>query len=401
MEKELKENIWQEQRGDLSHFIDSSNAHKRAHSIKWKILEQLDSNLLSAESKLIQLGCKTLWAKSAKQAQEHIQKVIEYVQPESIVNLANTYSGELSINPKSLQTQVPYWRESRWKSLDEKLIPVQCFNQEEQRPKTEDAEKFIKYSCRKDNLAIVGPSFMTLEGSMVFNSNDSKTQVILEKAREIICLIPITNLMSNFGDIEMVSALQSEYAKGEILPANCCIWQPGKRKNVYVLFYDNGRIEEVLSKPELRKILTDIHFGSELSAHTASFVNPKKRLHHHWSISTESAIYRSITKENKLNCFSFLPLLFKTKHQQHGLDPFMGSLITAAKKLQQENQELSNTQKWGIFAFKKLMNNRKLLDWPSASIKKGLLKYVLEKGKTETALFKSVGKGIIKEKQEN
>src|SRR5690606_31098882 len=60
-----------------SKFLDLSNEKKRANSLKWKAIENLDRYLVEFETNFTKQGGKVIWANDATEARQEVWKIVE------------------------------------------------------------------------------------------------------------------------------------------------------------------------------------------------------------------------------------------------------------------------------------------------------------------------------------
>src|SRR5690606_32508373 len=82
----------------LLQFVNLEYARKKAHSIKWKVMENLDKYLLEFESNFMRNGGKVIWANDVKEAQKEILKIMKQANAKMIVKSKSMACEEIELN---------------------------------------------------------------------------------------------------------------------------------------------------------------------------------------------------------------------------------------------------------------------------------------------------------------
>eukprot|EP01132_Coremiostelium_polycephalum_P017584 gene17584-21040_t len=82
----------------LSRFENLDNSKKRAHMIKWRVMENLDKFLPEFESNFQRRGGKVIWANDANEAQKEILNIINRAGGKSVIKSKSMTTEEIHIN---------------------------------------------------------------------------------------------------------------------------------------------------------------------------------------------------------------------------------------------------------------------------------------------------------------
>src|SRR6476659_6329113 len=82
----------------LSRLINLDFAKKKGHSIKWKVMENLDKLLPEFESNFQRKGGKVIWANTVEEAQKEILQIIQKANAKTVIKSKSMVTEEIHIN---------------------------------------------------------------------------------------------------------------------------------------------------------------------------------------------------------------------------------------------------------------------------------------------------------------
>lgn len=204
---------------------------------KWKAIENLDKYLIEFEANFIKSGGKVLWARDKEEAQKEIGTVLK-----------KNFSKEVYYACSELGDEI---------QLSEKL------NKEE-----------IKSVSLDDNVALTSTviaeaSYIIADpGAIALMDYSGNLQQATSKARCIIAIASITDVLHNLIDLNLFIPLTSSYTKGEAINRSTSLLF-GSRKadetegvqELYLLLIDNGR-SNILADEKARQTARCIKCGA-------------------------------------------------------------------------------------------------------------------------------------------
>src|SRR3546814_14057864 len=82
----------------LSRFQHLENSKRRAHTIKWKTMENLDKYLLEFEQNFTRKGGKVIWANNAEEANKEILALLKRRNVKTVVKSKSMATEEIELN---------------------------------------------------------------------------------------------------------------------------------------------------------------------------------------------------------------------------------------------------------------------------------------------------------------
>src|SRR5690606_4819808 len=82
----------------LSRFNNLENSKRKAYSLKWRMMENLDKVLPEFESNFIARGGKVVWANDAEEARQAIGKIIEDIDAKHVIKSKSMATEEIELN---------------------------------------------------------------------------------------------------------------------------------------------------------------------------------------------------------------------------------------------------------------------------------------------------------------
>ena len=82
----------------LSKFANLENSKRKAHTIKWKVMENLDKLLPEFESNFQRKGGKIIWANDAAEANKEILQIIKKAGAKNVIKSKSMATEEIHLN---------------------------------------------------------------------------------------------------------------------------------------------------------------------------------------------------------------------------------------------------------------------------------------------------------------
>lgn len=82
----------------LSKFENLENSKKKAHTIKWRVMENLDKLLPEFEANFQKRGGKVIWANDAAEAQKEILNIIQKAGGKTVIKSKSMTTEEIHLN---------------------------------------------------------------------------------------------------------------------------------------------------------------------------------------------------------------------------------------------------------------------------------------------------------------
>src|SRR6478735_1953997 len=82
----------------LSKFENLDASKKKAHVIKWRVMENLDKFLPEFEANFIKRGGKVIWANDAEEAQREILNIIQKKNGKAVIKSKSMTTEEIHLN---------------------------------------------------------------------------------------------------------------------------------------------------------------------------------------------------------------------------------------------------------------------------------------------------------------
>ncbi|RZK64053.1 MAG: lactate utilization protein, partial [Pedobacter sp.] len=82
----------------LSKFDNLENSKKKAHVVKWRVMENLDKFLPEFEANFQKRGGKVIWANDAEEAQKEILNIISKSGGKTVIKSKSMTTEEIHIN---------------------------------------------------------------------------------------------------------------------------------------------------------------------------------------------------------------------------------------------------------------------------------------------------------------
>jgi L-lactate dehydrogenase complex protein LldF len=272
-------------------------AKKRASNIKHRAINNLDKYLITFESNFSKRGGKVIWALDAKQAVDEIINILDKKEIRTVVKSKSSTSHEIEINEnlkkKNIEPVETDLGEFIAQINDEKpyhiISPIiqkskeevsQIFNKKYNLPVNslpEEITSFVRNLLREEfinsNASITGANFLIADiGGVVITENEGNALLCSSLPKVHIVLAGIEKIIPSVNDLDLMLPLLATHGTGQkITVYNTIITGPRQENEIdgpdemYVILLDNNRTK-ILSKKEQRNALSCIKCGACLNS---------------------------------------------------------------------------------------------------------------------------------------
>ncbi|WP_448700953.1 LutB/LldF family L-lactate oxidation iron-sulfur protein [Mucilaginibacter sp. AW1-3] len=394
----------------LSKFANLENAKRKAHVIKWKVMENLDKFLPEFEANFQKRGGKVIWANDAEEAQREILQIMQRANAKTVVKSKSMVTEEIHINEflethgiESLETdlgeyivqllgQPPYHIVTPAMHLSKDDI-AKLFNERFGTPLdatpeqlTLKARELLRDKYVSADVGITGANFLIADtGSIAISENEGNARLCTTFPKIHIAIVGIEKIIPSIADLGLFWPMLSTHGTGQNLTVYNSILSGPRQANetdgpeeMYVILLDNGRTN-LLAQKEQRQGLYCIRCGACLNAcpvyknvggHTydtpysgpiGSVITPHMR-------GMEDFKHLSHASSLCGNCSEVCPV----KIEIHKM------LLANRRDAVKENL-IPKKERWGWAIWKKAMLSRKLTDFLSGKSKNRLLRILFKK----------------------
>ncbi|SKB77479.1 L-lactate dehydrogenase complex protein LldF [Parapedobacter luteus] len=280
----------------LLQFQHLENARRKAHIIKWKVMENLDKLLPEFESNFLRKGGKVIWANDAEEARQEIWKIMERSGAKTVVKSKSMTTEEIELNHffegKGVKTvesdlgeyivqllnQKPYHIVTPAMHLSLQDIAA-LFHQHFGTPPdataqdlTLQARKLLREQYTAADVGITGANFLIADtGSIALTENEGNARLTTTFPKIHIAIVGIEKVIPSLADLDLFWPLLATHGTGQRLTVyNSIIGGPRQEgetdgpEEMYVVLLDNGRTD-LLAQKEQRQGLYCIRCGACLN----------------------------------------------------------------------------------------------------------------------------------------
>ncbi|WP_316742859.1 LutB/LldF family L-lactate oxidation iron-sulfur protein [Pedobacter antarcticus] len=281
----------------LSRFANLEASKKKAHVIKWRVMENLDKFLPEFEANFQRRGGKVIWANDAAEAQQEILNIIRKNGGKSVIKSKSMTTEEIHLNEfleqngiDSLESdlgeyivqllgQKPYHivtpamhlsKEDIAKLFHEKFGTPLDYTPEQL---TQKARELLREKYLTADIGITGGNFLIADtGSIALTENEGNARLTTTFPKVHIAIVGIEKVIPSMADLDLFWPLLSSHGTGQNLTVYNTILsgprQPHESdgpQEMYVILLDNGRTN-LLAQKDQRQALYCIRCGACLNA---------------------------------------------------------------------------------------------------------------------------------------
>lgn len=281
----------------LSKFENLEASKRKAHVIKWRVMENLDKLLPEFESNFQRRGGKVIWANDAEEAQKEILQIIQRVNGKTVIKSKSMTTEEIHLNEfleknniESLESdlgeyivqllgQAPYHIVTPAMHLSKEDI-AKLFNEKFGTPidatpeqLTQKARELLREKYLTADIGITGGNFLIADsGSIALTENEGNARLTTTFPKIHIAIVGIEKLVPSIADLDLFWPLLSSHGTGQNLTVYNTILSGPRQPNetdgpeeMYVILLDNGRTN-LLAQKDQRQALYCIRCGACLNA---------------------------------------------------------------------------------------------------------------------------------------
>ncbi|GEO10659.1 LutB/LldF family L-lactate oxidation iron-sulfur protein [Segetibacter aerophilus] len=278
-------------------FSELMVARERAKNAKWRAIETLDQQLEEFERQFTKRGGKVIWAETAEQALEAVEKICKEKNCKTLVKSKSMVTEEIHLNQflekqgiesvetdlgeyiQQLDGEAPYHivtpamhksKEDVAKLFAEKLGTPSDLTPEQLTlvARVKLREKFIQAE-----VGVTGANFIISDiGAIAITENEGNARLSCAFPKTHIAIVGIEKVIPTLGDLGLFWPLLATYGTGQkVTVYNTIVTGPRQEgetdgpEDMYVIFLDNGRTN-LLNNPKTREALYCIRCGACLNA---------------------------------------------------------------------------------------------------------------------------------------
>lgn len=281
----------------LSRFGNLENSKRKAHVIKWRVMENLDKLLPEFETNFQRRGGKVLWANDDKEAKEQILNIIRRAGGKTVIKSKSMVTEEIQLNEflehhhiESLESdlgeyivqllgQKPYHIVTPAMHLSKEDI-ARLFNEKFGSPLdaspeqlTLKARELLREKYTSYDIGITGGNFLIADtGSIAITENEGNARLTTTFPKIHIAIVGIEKIIPSMQDLDLFLPLLATHGTGQNLTVYNTILSGPKQadesdgpEEMYVILLDNGRTN-LLAQKDQRQGLYCIRCGACLNA---------------------------------------------------------------------------------------------------------------------------------------
>jgi L-lactate dehydrogenase complex protein LldF len=398
-------------------------AKKKSHSIKWKVMENLDKYLPEFESNFQKNGGKVIWANNVDDANKEILKIISRNNAKTVIKSKSMVTEEIHLNEfleangiESLESdlgeyivqlldQKPYHivtpamhlsKEDIAKLFNEKFgTPIDATPQQ----LTLKARELLRDKYLSADIGITGANFLIADtGSIAITENEGNARLTTTFPKIHIAIVGIEKVIPSIADLDLFWPMLSTHGTGQNLTVyNSILSGPKKStetdgpEEMYVILLDNGRTE-LLAQKEQRQGLYCIRCGACLNGCPIY----KNIGGHTYDTTYSGPIGSIITPHLKgMKDFKHLSAASSLCGKCSEVCPVKIDIHKMLLLNRRDAADLNLNGKaegWGWYFWKKGMLSRGLMDWFNGNMKNKILKKFFSKMWGENRVLPKVEK---------
>lgn len=281
----------------LSKLTNLEASKRKAHTIKWKVMENLDKLLPEFEANFQKKGGKVIWANDAEEANDEILKIIRKAHARTVIKSKSMTTEEIHLNEflehhqiESVESdlgeyivqllhQKPYHIVTPAMHLSKEDI-ARLFHEKFGTPAdstpeqlTLKARELLREKYTSADVGITGGNFLIADtGSIALTENEGNARLSTTFPKIHIAIVGIEKLIPSITDLDLFWPLLATHGTGQNLTVyNTIIGGPRQEgetdgpEEMYVILLDNGRTN-LLAQREQRQGLYCIRCGACLNA---------------------------------------------------------------------------------------------------------------------------------------
>lgn len=281
----------------LSKLANLETSKRKAHTIKWRVMENLDKFLPEFEANFQKRGGKVIWANDAEEAQREILQILKRAKAKTVIKSKSMSTEEIHLNEfleehhiETLESdlgeyivqllgQKPYHIVTPAMHLSKEDI-AKLFHEKFGTPAdaspeqlTLKAREILREKYTTADVGITGANFLIADtGSIALTENEGNARLSTTFPKIHITIAGIEKIIPSISDLDLFWPLLSTHGTGQNLTVYNSILSAPRQENetdgpeeMYVILLDNGRTN-LLAQKEQRQGLYCIRCGACLNA---------------------------------------------------------------------------------------------------------------------------------------
>jgi len=281
----------------LSKFENLEASKKKAHIVKWRVMENLDKFLPEFEANFQKRGGKVIWANDVEEAQKEILNIIQKRGGKTVIKSKSMTTEEIHLNEflekneiESLESdlgeyivqllgQKPYHIVTPAMHLSKveiaQLFHERCGTPVDATPEqlTQKARELLREKYLRADIGISGGNFLIADtGSIALTENEGNARLCTTFPKVHIAIVGIEKIIPSMADLDLFWPLLASHGTGQNLTVYNSILSGPRQANetdgpeeMYVILLDNGRTN-LLAQKDQRQALYCIRCGACLNA---------------------------------------------------------------------------------------------------------------------------------------
>ncbi len=390
--------------GGVHHFHHIEHSKRKAHVIKWRVMENLDKLLPEFEANFLRKGGKVIWANDAEEARQEIWKIMERAGAKTVVKSKSMTTEELELNHFLLEKgidavetdlgeyivqllgQKPYHIVTPAMHLS--LQDIAALFQERfgtaadatAEELTLKARELLRDRYATADVGITGGNFLIADtGSVAITENEGNARLSTAFPKIHIAVVGIEKIIPSLTDLDLFWPLLATHGTGQRLTVyNSIVGGPRQAdesdgpEEMYVVLLDNGRTE-LLAQKEQRQGLYCIRCGACLNgcpiyknvgghAYQTTYSGPIGSLITPHLRGMEAFKHLSYASSLCGKCSEVCPV----KIDIH-------KMLLLNRRDAVANQQVTKMERWGWQAFTVAVTKRRIIDFFGGKFKNSLL----------------------------
>ena len=390
--------------------VNLETAKRKAHVVKWRVMENLDKYLPEFEANFLRRGGKVIWANDVAEAQQEILNILQKAGVKRVIKSKTMATEEIHLNEfleanniESLESdlgeyivqllgQKPYHivtpamhlsKEDIAKLFHEKFgTPIDATPEQ----LTAKARELLRDKYLEADAGISGANFLIADsGSIALSENEGNTRLTTTFPKIHIAVVGIEKLIPCMNDLDLFWPLLSTHGTGQNLTVYNTILtgprQPDETdgpEEMYVVLLDNGRTD-LLAQKDQRQGLYCIRCGACLNA-CPVYQNVGG---HTYNTTYSGPIGSVITPHMKgMEEFKHLSYASSLCGKCTEVCPVkidIHKMLLLNRRDAVKTNVVSKPEQWGWAVWKKIILKRNLTDFFGGKMKNFLLKTLFKK----------------------
>jgi len=389
----------------LSRMANLEHLKKKAHVIKWKVMENLDKYLPEFEANFQKRGGKVIWANTAEEANLEILEIIKKANAKTVIKSKSMVTEEIHLNEfleskniESLESdlgeyivqllgQKPYHIVTPAMHLSKEDI-AQLFHEKFDTPidatpqqLTLKARELLRDKYLTADIGITGANFLIADsGGVCITENEGNARLTTTFPKIHIAIVGIEKIIPTTSDLDLFWPMLSTHGTGQNLTVYNTILNGPKQSDetdgpeeMYVILLDNGRTD-LLSQKDQRQGLYCIRCGACLNACPIY-----KNIGGHSYETTYSGPIGSIITPHLKGMEDFKHLSYASSlcgkcSEVCPVKIDIHKMLLLNRRDAVSNSFTNPSEKTGWFFASKALNSRKLMDYFSGKTKNFFIK---------------------------